>query len=373
MLHKNLEEKGPLSKVPVLEEKLALSNLQSHLFKLPSALLFEVSTCLEKDLKTQAALTQTCKRSAVFFQPELTKVRLKALLQAVVYGNMDKAKKIIASNPKLLLQRAQVTDYSGRTIEGTAYQLALGAEDVSRPEHKDEGMADMIECYLKRLPNGESEIKKQQAQQFPLGYEEAEQQKKAADSKALQAVIKAIEDAKDGDDCEEALAQFREYLKPTGVIQQGKHFNANLLLEAFTLYDEKYDHLGGWDSPKNNLFWRKVIGYIQRYLPACYAQVFCQSLYDVVERREKLQRSLKFKYDSSAAFFPLDSDLSFRLGFSYGAAACGAGGRGAARCIASRLFSNLISSKNNIVTRAYATAEQSVEAALHDPVSAKQA
>ncbi|WP_267256842.1 hypothetical protein [Coxiella endosymbiont of Ornithodoros maritimus] len=49
----------------------------------------------------------------------------------------------------------------------------------------------------------------------------------------------------------------------------GEHFNIQLLTEAFKLYGRKYDIFGGFGSDKNNLCWRKFIGYLQRFLPAC--------------------------------------------------------------------------------------------------------
>ena len=81
---------------------------------------------------------------------------------------------------------------------------------------------------------------------------------------------------------------------------------------------------GCWNSAKNMLFWRQVIGYIQRFLPACYAQAFSQGLYYIVENGEKLRRSLEFRYDPGVFIFPLDADPHFRLGYEYGCATLGA-------------------------------------------------
>jgi hypothetical protein len=113
------------------------------------------------------------------------------------------------------------------------------------------------------------------------------------------------------------LNEFREYLKPKDVIKSDKHFNMQLLVEAFKLYNENYDRFGGWNAPKNNLCWCKVIGFIQRFLPANYAQAFCQGVYYIVESNEKLNRSLKFRYGNNISFFPLDTFPSSRLGFDF--------------------------------------------------------
>jgi len=39
------------------------------------------------------------------------------------------------------------------------------------------------------------------------------------------------------------------------------------------------------------LFWRQVVGYVQRYLTSCYAQAFSQSLWDVVDQKKPLKRA----------------------------------------------------------------------------------
>lgn len=293
----------------------------------------------------------------------------KKLCQHVVFGEYKEAKAMLDQNPRLVLHKARVQDYSfgqtgdkRREIEGTAYQMALGAGDVNRVIlggddkpvldvkgnirvfHKDEGMAEMIQSYfIKALNNDEVEsnaaIQKQQEQQFPGGYDAYQkskevQTKKANDSKALRKVIAAIKDANvsfthreynasKGEvvvdvKCEKALNEFRDYLRPKGTIRLGDHFNVELLIEAFKLYDDQKrfrDFGDDNESPKNVLMWRQVIGYIQRYLPACYAQAFCHSLYDV-HRGEKLIRNTKFRFEN-VFYFPLDLSPVSRLGYQY--------------------------------------------------------
>jgi hypothetical protein len=233
------------------------------------------------------------------------------LLEHVLKGEEAKAKTIIAANPKLLFIEADAQDFSGRTIIGSAFQAALGAEDVE--------MCEMMLPYIDELKGGQDEKRRQYQEQFPQDYQKEEKEKTAEDLKALHKVVNAIGESKDNAGCESALEEFQNYLKPKGVIKTGKHFNVALLVEAFKLYDEKYDAFGGtWDSPKNILFWRKVIGQIQRYLPACYAQAFCQGVGSIVEDGEKLKRDLKFCY-GGGFFYPLDGDPGFRLGVDYAA------------------------------------------------------
>jgi anaerobic selenocysteine-containing dehydrogenase len=156
--------------------------------------------------------------------------------------------------------------------------------------------------------------------------------------------------------CANALQAFRDYLKPQGVIKKGKHFNAELLVKAFEKYvSAQYTAFGGtWNSPKNLLFWRQVIGYIERYLPASSAQAFCQGLYNVTEGGQSLNRDLKL--DGGVTFFPSVPSSCSGLGFDHGVYGAvwwrggpgGAGGGGSARSVrvSGPRFTKLMSNKN---------------------------
>jgi hypothetical protein len=111
-----------------------------------------------------------------------------------------------------------------------------------------------------------------------------------------------------------ALNAFRNYVTPKEVIKTGKHFNMPLLIEAFKLYDRNHDAFGNYNSHKNNLCWQKLIGYMQRFLPACYAQAFAQSIY-IDKEGEKLRRSFDFCF-GGGRFFPIDEDPTCRLGYN---------------------------------------------------------
>jgi hypothetical protein len=252
-----------------------------------------------------------------FFKPGANEM-LDQLLLHIVRGEQKEAEELIRVNPKLLLQSGRVTDYSGRRIEGTALQLALGAEDVE--------MSKMITFYLDIYNPSEKFIQYQK--QFPP---DENKEKNTQEMKALEAVTRAILDAKEGDITTDhadltkkihltirepsqtatALDQFKEMLKPKGFISQGKHFNAALLLKALELYGRHYNDFGGdKTSPKAILFWRQVIGYIQRFLPACYLQEYLR-FYD--KGQEKITRSLETPY--TRPLFPLQSDSG--LGYDF--------------------------------------------------------
>jgi hypothetical protein len=124
-----------------------------------------------------------------------------------------------------------------------------------------------------------------------------------------------------------ALAQFRSLLETTlnEIATTGRHFNPNLLLQAFQIYDDHYeDYFGNnWDNPRAMLFWQQVIGTIQRLMPVNYAQAFCSGLLSTQEKLQKGDaqgRTLAFEVYRSgsgwqaAPFYPLTDS---RLGFDY--------------------------------------------------------
>ena len=118
-----------------------------------------------------------------------------------------------------------------------------------------------------------------------------------------------------------ALNKFRAAF--TDLSHSEKIFNPHYLLAAFEAYLDKFDWSNrDWNNPywnKLDLFWRQVIGFVQRFLPATYAQAFAHSLYDIVEDKHSRPRSFNFKYDSDFPFYPL-TDSFTGLGFSRAAA-----------------------------------------------------
>ena len=293
---------------PPAQDKGLLSNLFSNQEKLQSPI---------------SQLTRVSKHFHFLLQPDFI---VNNFLHAVVNANQKKAEAILSDYPhllsQLLQQQGQVTDYPGHTIYGSVLQIALGAEDVKY--HDDEEcMAEMLMRYIRTLPNGETIIEKQIAEQFPEGWEEKEKARAERDSAALNKVVTALENAAADDDCAAEISAFKQYLddenKNSGVIKTGKHFNMQLLIDALNLYVQKFNQFGGsWDSPKNKLFWCKIIGKIERYVPACYAQALCQDVYDIVQNGKKLERRLTFRYDHDVTYYPLDSDPKFRLGENCG-------------------------------------------------------
>lgn len=90
-------------------------------------------------------------------------------------------------------------------------------------------------------------------------------------------------------------------------------------------YAHEYDSL--CDSNRGNLFFRQVIGYLQRSLPAVDRFAFADGFYDLEKNKTKLPRDTKYRYQykNQGGTFPdvscIASDSS-GLGFDYGIYSC---------------------------------------------------
>lgn len=293
-------------------------------------------------LSSMISLSKTCRSLRTLFQPDINKAVTKKLTTHVIRGEyaevkamLEKASAIPAMLRTLLTTSRQVETYSFREIngkkqyvkvQGTPLQIALIACDVNTGKDKDgndknDGMAEMIIGYLLELSDGKEIMAKQIRDIQPEEKEKMARRKTMFD--ALHKFVNAIAESKSDDD--KALVDARdalwEQICPKDVITTDMHYSLieDLLVEAFKLYEEKYDDFGDFDSRKNNKAWREIIGGIQRNLSTPDAQAFCQSLYDLVEDGKKLNRSLKFRLNANVAFFPLDSDPRFRLGVDFAA------------------------------------------------------
>jgi hypothetical protein len=109
------------------------------------------------------------------------------------------------------------------------------------------------------------------------------------------------------------------------------------------------------------LFWQQVIGYVQRFMPANYAQAFCEGLDNTNKKLQESTpqgRSLKFEKYHAGRWVPTDFYPLFgsRLGFDFAMYGGGAmrgwllGLRSAGPAGGWRLVSELMSIKNSSLT-----------------------
>ncbi len=271
------------------------------------------------------------------------------LLQQLVYGEESKVKEgleAVKNNVEQLLvlleNTGTVQDYSGRTIsQMTLLQAAAAAGDVE--------MFQMLKDYM--MPEA---FTRQLTELFPEGIEahDAKLQQHVFNFDSIiatmnHATLAVLETAlsKEGaqftetdsvrgksDDqltLVEALNRFREQFSACS--NNEKIFNPYHLLRAYEAYYQfsnqcKHDS-GNYFYKKCTLFWCQIVGHVQRFVPACYAQAFVQGLWDLVKagdyhgpawRPTAFKRNLKFKSGDSL-YFPADPSpaVCSGLGFDF--------------------------------------------------------
>ncbi len=229
-----------------------------------------------------------------FFQPGTNKMLDKLLLH-VARGEQEQAEAIIKINPELIFQSGNVEDFFGNTfIDYSPCQLAAYAHDVD--------MLKMMKPYLNRVKNGEEQLCV-----IVKEADDASKNQHSYDFTLLEAAITHGNPAK----IEEALQAFRKHFGPRE-IKNEKSFNLANLLHAYDIYINNYQL---WSGKQCTLFWCQVIGYLQRSLPACYAQALCQGLYRITVDNQPLERQLKFGQNQS--FYPSTEEGRCRLGFDF--------------------------------------------------------
>lgn len=183
---------------------------------------------------------------------------------------------MLLASPKFLMFGATVTDLVGRKIiKATVYEAALGAMDLP--------MLMMIVPFFNKLEDGKHIRLCQHRRQYPNGAS-------GGTSYPFHRILKVISKSSDTDlqdqlelkenqsPINQELKAFREYFKPKD-ISQGQHFDSNNLLSALQLFLS----IEKWSILAIDLFWRQVIGYLQRVLPACDIQAFAQGFFSIFD------------------------------------------------------------------------------------------
>lgn len=275
--------------------------------------LDEVARIITADEDADALKQESNYPEMRVYKPLLVK-KLQELVNpivlAVVQGDLNQTEALILKKPLLSSIKGTAIDYSGRTgSDITPFQAALCAWDD-----------DMYEMLAKHM--APEEVTRQYEEIFPEGHEKYFADQTPFDfSKIIHVITQgsaedvqaALNKQQDGSLLGQTLNQFRADF--TTLSYQEKVFNPKHLMEALELYDRQFDH---WDWPKRDLFWRQVIGYTQRFLPANIAMDFAQGLYYRVAKKEKSRRSFNFRF-GGGSIYPLTFDSLSGLGFDYAA------------------------------------------------------
>lgn len=235
------------------------------------------------------------------------------LVQAIAYGDLKKSEELLQAHPdllkSLLTEKVTVLDYSRRKVkQKTAFQAALCA--------MDDELCAMLAKYMT-----EEEMQNQYQDIFPTGHKSYYATQTPFD---FSQIFNAIHQ---GDDADIRKALSLELPNDTGLWEQLKQFRVNFtqhscqevvfnpqhLIKAFELYDGIFKQ---WSWNQRNLFWRQVVGYVQRFLPANIAMDVAQGLYYRVEEKEPARRSFNFR-EGGGAIYPAAVDSFAGLGFEY--------------------------------------------------------
>ncbi len=262
-----------------------------------------------------------CKQTQDWTKYDLNKSGASRLLEAVMQGNEAVAKNILDCNPTLLLStRGSAQAYPGKIIEKlTCFQAALCTGDAE--------MGEMMKSYFSKLDNGQAIMESQFRDVFSNGIKaHAEAQEKASFdfNEVIEVVLKApvvdvqkaLEKKFDSNiSLHKTLDDFRE--KFTAISLKEQSFNPYHFLKALEQYNAAFDEAGS--SQRRELVWRQVVGFTQRFFPACWAQASYQSIYDIVNNKDKLERCI---YPRSRGW--ICGVESWGLGFDVTATAFGA-------------------------------------------------
>lgn len=190
------------------------------------------------------------------------------VLRAVVFRDFAVVKTMLIKNPRLLLEAGKTIDPAGNTIlRVTPYECAIGAGD--------EDMVAVIGEHFARLEDGEKERIRQYERyqehvdnmlQPTYDFSSLVQAFRDSNANEVQAALNLQFNVESP--LHAALEKFRNDFSPQ-MIKKGMHFGYANFMQACTIYQDGCYSLEHFNPQKLKLFWRQVIGYMQRSLPAC--------------------------------------------------------------------------------------------------------
>ena len=296
------------------------------LIDLPSDVLLTIVQFAPADklLETIRLMSISNQSLYVLFKPKLTKSAVKKTLALAADSSVHavpKLLKMLDKNPRLLLESGNVITRSDLIVENvTVYEFLLGAGDSD--------LSEQVATYFTKFEGGDDARIKQEEKYRP--YIEGMLKQEPYGLTGLINIIKqaspaevqaALNKQTTGSALDKALAEFRQAVTLKKITQPQMHYNYQTLIHALDLYSCEFDKLK--QTSRNNfdkldLVWRQVIGYLQRGLPAVDRFAFVMGLYDLVENKQPLKRTLNYLLGNGS--FPdmasADSSLS-GLGFDY--------------------------------------------------------
>jgi hypothetical protein len=258
-------------------------------------------------------------------------------VKTILQGNLQKADSLLYTNPFLIKSTGSAIDYSGRQFSGTVFQAALSTGDVE--------IADTIKKHADLRSLNTNILKQQYNIIFPLDHggidkHITKQEQNTFDFNAINTALEIapIDDVLKSLALQQIESTFCHRLNNfRNAFTEHSHrelvFNPQHLLRALELYDAHWENKSAIDFnsyTKRALFWRQILGFVQRFLPACDAQVFAYGLHDILNNKHVNPRSFKFKHDPANTFYPL---LNASSGIGYDLPAVSGTGRFAPYCL----------------------------------------
>lgn len=340
-------QRNKLDRIPLWKSPLVAHINKAHnehfghvLFSAPMEIMHEILELTgKKRVETMANLTATSTLGLKFFGDLPKATKATKALQYVLDGNEAALLAITASNIDILFTPATTVDRKG--CFGKQYNNVSPVEAMLR--NMDVWMIGKV---AHRLPEGDTRLTDAFNKVYPKGLKaHQEQQKETAfdfseianalwdenvSDDDVQAALDNPHDLDMGIPLHQALAKFRKDFEEK--VLKEPHANPYHLVKAFEKYAEdmlrKHNQRTDSARKKCDLFWRQVIGFVQRYLPSCDKQVFHEDLYDVVNAAnlKDISRKDRFVYSDGSLF---DVSGDFVSGFSYAGGAEGLQGTSA--------------------------------------------
>lgn len=251
------------------------------LSQLPDYLVSNLNSWIpSKDFTTRLNWSKASKRFHAFFKEKLKENGIERLISHVVRGEEREAMRMIAQYPEALCAKSSAIDFSGRIFSRvTPFQAALLCHDTV--------LIKKMEAFFDKVDGGQEEKINQFIELFPEGLPNQQNYKfnniiQVILNSSQNDIEKALLNEQNDTQICLALNTFRNDF--AALSRNELFFNPNHLLRAYRHFEQS----NAWLPPQQKLFWCQVIGYIQRFLPACYVQALCQGF-----PRSRLKRSFK--------------------------------------------------------------------------------
>ncbi len=273
-----------------------------------------------------AGLVQNQQSAArALFEPKQRIEYETKFLQHVVNGEVDAVKDMLEKDINLLFIRRTVTDLAGRKVYGTAFQIALCADDMNPYEnpYSSSDMCRLIAKFFDRFPKGATIRYEQFIQKFPKGMPNDKSLLTDADFlnyiKEYENIIRAIAN----DPCikgevSESTQAIIDNIRGSSfkdAVKNGLHFDERIFLAALAVYDDPAIFRLFKNEDQRRVYCIQVLGSLQSLFTANFAQIFCFGLKTFAIEKKSLTRSLNFSDGTS--FFDQNLGVSHFV-FSYG-------------------------------------------------------